>query len=141
VIDGEAVLLGADGRSDFDGLHTRQHDEKVQLYAFDMLAGATATITASCRCRCARPNLARLLARRANGIFIARRSSKVRSAPNCSGAPASWDWRVWCRSMRGGPIALVAAITGSRARTQNTRPIAACRINSKFRLGEMVKVA
>jgi ATP dependent DNA ligase-like protein len=35
VIDGEAVLLGVDGVSDFDGLHARQHDAEVQLYAFD----------------------------------------------------------------------------------------------------------
>src|SRR5215831_16005029 len=33
VIDGE-VILGADGISDFDALHSRQHDEEVQLYAF-----------------------------------------------------------------------------------------------------------
>jgi bifunctional non-homologous end joining protein LigD len=37
VIDGEAVLLGVDGRSDFNGLHSRQHDEEVLFYAFDML--------------------------------------------------------------------------------------------------------
>jgi bifunctional non-homologous end joining protein LigD len=37
VIDGEAVLLGVDGRSDFNGLHSRKHDEEVQFYAFDML--------------------------------------------------------------------------------------------------------
>jgi bifunctional non-homologous end joining protein LigD len=37
VIDGEAVLLGVDGRSDFNGLHSRQHDAEVQFYAFDML--------------------------------------------------------------------------------------------------------
>ncbi|MGY2803996.1 hypothetical protein ACVIHF_000726 [Bradyrhizobium sp. USDA 4506] len=35
VIDGEAVLLGIDGRSDFNGLHSRRHDNEVQLYAFD----------------------------------------------------------------------------------------------------------
>ena len=40
VIDGEAVLLGVDGRSDFNGLHSRQHDEEVQFYAFDMLVSA-----------------------------------------------------------------------------------------------------
>jgi bifunctional non-homologous end joining protein LigD len=34
VIDGEAVLLGVDGISDFNGLHSRQHDDEVQLYAF-----------------------------------------------------------------------------------------------------------
>jgi bifunctional non-homologous end joining protein LigD len=37
VIDGEAVLLGVDGVSDFDGLHTRKHDAEVQLYASDCL--------------------------------------------------------------------------------------------------------
>ncbi|MDI3560010.1 DNA ligase [Bradyrhizobium sp. Arg816] len=37
VIDGEAVLLGADGVSDFEGLHSRKHDASVQLYAFDVL--------------------------------------------------------------------------------------------------------
>jgi hypothetical protein len=31
VIDGEAVLLGVDGVSDFDGLHSRQHDEEAAL--------------------------------------------------------------------------------------------------------------
>src|SRR3954451_4091022 len=38
VVDGEAVLLGVDGASDFDGLHSRHHDDEVQLYAFDILA-------------------------------------------------------------------------------------------------------
>ena len=37
VIDGEAVLLGVDGRSDFNGLHSRKHDVEVQFYAFDIL--------------------------------------------------------------------------------------------------------
>ncbi len=37
VIDGEAVLLGVDGRSDFNGLHSRKHDDEVQFYAFDCL--------------------------------------------------------------------------------------------------------
>src|SRR5215217_8883184 len=37
VIDGEAVLLGVDGRSDFNGLHSRKHNDEVQFYAFDIL--------------------------------------------------------------------------------------------------------
>ena len=37
MIDGEAVLLGVDGVSDFNGLHSRKHDDEVELYAFDML--------------------------------------------------------------------------------------------------------
>ena len=37
VLDGEAVLLGVDGRSDFNGLHSRRHDPEVEFYAFDIL--------------------------------------------------------------------------------------------------------
>jgi bifunctional non-homologous end joining protein LigD len=37
IIDGEAVVLGEGGVSDFDALH--KHHERAQLYAFDMLAG------------------------------------------------------------------------------------------------------
>jgi bifunctional non-homologous end joining protein LigD len=68
VIDGEAVVLGVDGVSDFDTLHSRRHDD--QLYGFDMLAGDGddyRKLPLSMR----KTNLARLLARRANGIFIA----------------------------------------------------------------------
>jgi hypothetical protein len=28
---------GVDGRSDFNGLHSRKHDDEVQFYAFDIL--------------------------------------------------------------------------------------------------------
>jgi ATP-dependent DNA ligase len=34
---GEAVLLGVDGISDFEGLHSRKHNDEVQSYAFDVL--------------------------------------------------------------------------------------------------------
>jgi bifunctional non-homologous end joining protein LigD len=37
VIGGEAVVLGVDGVPDFNALHSRKHDEEVQLYAFDIL--------------------------------------------------------------------------------------------------------
>ena len=37
VIDGEAVLLGVDGVSDFNGLHSRKHNAEVEFYAFDIL--------------------------------------------------------------------------------------------------------
>jgi bifunctional non-homologous end joining protein LigD len=70
VIDGEAVILGVDGRSDFDALHSGKHNEEVQLYAFDMLAGDgddMRQLPLSMR----KANLARLLARSTEGIFIA----------------------------------------------------------------------
>ena len=69
VIDGEAVLLGADGRSDFNGLHSRQHDEQVQFYAFDMLVSDGEDIR-KLPLSMRKTNLARLLARRVDGIFL-----------------------------------------------------------------------
>jgi bifunctional non-homologous end joining protein LigD len=70
VIDGEAVVLGIDGIPAFNTLHSRQHDDEVQLYAFDCLAldgGDTRGLPLSLR----KTNLARLLARRPDGIFVA----------------------------------------------------------------------
>jgi bifunctional non-homologous end joining protein LigD len=70
VIDGEAVVLGVDGIADFEALHLRQHDEEVQLYAFDILAldgEDLRGLPLSMR----KTNLARLLARRPDGIFVA----------------------------------------------------------------------
>jgi bifunctional non-homologous end joining protein LigD len=69
VIDGEAVLLGVDGISDFNGLHSRRHDDEVQLYAFDILAlGGDDLRGLPLHLR--KTNLARLLARRPEGIFV-----------------------------------------------------------------------
>jgi bifunctional non-homologous end joining protein LigD len=38
VLDGEAVILGVDGISDFNALHSRKYDDEVQFCAFDILA-------------------------------------------------------------------------------------------------------
>ena len=38
LIDGEAVVCGDDGVSNFERLHSREHDASVFLYAFDLLA-------------------------------------------------------------------------------------------------------
>ena len=70
VIDGEAVILGIDGRSDFDALHSGKHNEEVQLYAFDILAGDGDDIR-QLPLSMRKANLARLLARRSEGIFVA----------------------------------------------------------------------
>jgi ATP-dependent DNA ligase len=91
VIDGEAVVLGVDGVSDFDALYSQQHDEQVQLYAFDVLAvdgEDLRHLPLSLR----KTHLARLLARRPDGIFVAP-SSRVRSAPTYSARPAGWGWK------------------------------------------------
>jgi ATP-dependent DNA ligase len=69
VVDGEAVVLGVDSISDFNALHSGKNNEEVQLYAFDILAldgDDLRHLPLSMR----KPNLARLLARRPDGIFI-----------------------------------------------------------------------
>ena len=70
VHDGEAVVLGVDGIADFNALHSREHNEDAQLYAIDILAldgKDLRTLPLSMR----KTNLARLLARRPEGIFVA----------------------------------------------------------------------
>jgi ATP-dependent DNA ligase len=69
VIDGEAVILGVDGISDFDALHSNRHNEEVQLCAFDVLAmdgDDLRRLPLSMR----KTNLARLLRGGPEGIFI-----------------------------------------------------------------------
>src|SRR6476661_4157713 len=70
VIDGEAVVLGVNGISDFNDLHSRKHDHEVQLYAFDCLALGRDDL---CRLplHLRKTNLAQLLRGRAEGIFVA----------------------------------------------------------------------
>ena len=56
--------------SDFNGLHSRRHDDEVQFYGFDILASDgddLRKLPLSMR----KANLARLLARRADGIHVA----------------------------------------------------------------------
>jgi len=68
VIDGEAVLLGVDGISDFNGLHSRTHDNEVQLYAFDILVdGGEDVRPLSLQLR--KNNLSSLLRRRVDGTL------------------------------------------------------------------------
>ena len=70
VIDGEAVLLDADGHSDFNGLHSRKHDAEIELYAFDCLALAGDDLR-GLPLHMRKTKLARLLARRVDGIHPA----------------------------------------------------------------------
>ncbi|MCJ9729539.1 hypothetical protein [Bradyrhizobium sp. PRIMUS42] len=70
VIDGEAVILGVDGVSDFNALHSRKHDHEAQLYAFDILAMGGDDVGAL-PLHLRKTNLERLLARRPDGIIMA----------------------------------------------------------------------
>jgi bifunctional non-homologous end joining protein LigD len=69
VIDGEAVVLGVDGVSDFNALHSGKSNDEVQLYAFDILAldgDDLRPLPLSLR----KASLAKLLHRRPSGIFL-----------------------------------------------------------------------
>jgi len=81
VIDGEAVLLGVDGRSDFNGLHSRRLDAEVEFYAFDMLVSDGEDLR-KLPLTMRKTNLARLLARRVDGIHSgAVRAGRGRAGP------------------------------------------------------------
>jgi bifunctional non-homologous end joining protein LigD len=76
------VLLGVDGISDFDGLYGGQHNDEIQVYAFDILAlGGDDLRKLPLHLR--KTSLARLLARRSHP------SSKAISARTCSAPPAT----------------------------------------------------
>jgi ATP-dependent DNA ligase len=69
VIDGEAIIRGVDGYSDFNALHSGKHNGEVEMLAFDILAmddDDLRHMPLSMR----KTNLQRLLARRPEGIFV-----------------------------------------------------------------------
>jgi bifunctional non-homologous end joining protein LigD len=122
VIDGEAVILGVDGISDFNALHSGKHNEELQLCAFDLLAlngDDLRDLPLSMR----NANLARLLARRPDGIFISdfeqgeigpelfRKAcefaleglvSKHRDRPYRGSRQKHWIKMLWAGGRRGG---------------------------------------
>jgi hypothetical protein len=112
VVDGE-VILGVDGVPDFNALHSRKHDEDVQLYAFDILAPDDDLRALPLSPR--KTNLARLLARRTEGIFAAPFEQRE------IGRPVTWALRVLCRNAGIDLIAAVRRRTGSRTRTAPIR--------------------
>jgi len=63
-------VLSVDGIPDFNALQSRKHDHEVQLYAFDCLALDGDDIRKLPRSM-RKTNLARLLTRRPDGIFVA----------------------------------------------------------------------
>ena len=60
--------MGVDGLSDFNGLHSRRHHAEVEFYAFDVLVSDGEDLR---KLPLSMTNLARLLARRVDGIHLA----------------------------------------------------------------------
>ncbi len=111
VIDGEAVLLGVDGVSDFDGLHSRQHDAEVQLYAFDILA-IDGDDLRKLPLHLRKNNLARLLARRPTAFAGEFEQGEI--GPDLFRHACESGLRAWCRNIASGPIAPAPRRIGSR---------------------------
>jgi len=112
VIDGEAIVRGIDGYSDFNALHSNKHNDEVELFAFDILTlegDDLRKLPLSMR----KTNLDRLLARRRMASFCPT-SSRARSAPISSAPPARMAWRAWFRNALIGRTAAAARRTGSR---------------------------
>ncbi len=69
VLDGEAVVLGIDGVSDFDALHSGKQNDEVQLCAFDILIDGDDDLR-KLPLHLRKANLERLLVHRPEGVFV-----------------------------------------------------------------------
>ena len=111
-VDGEAVVLGVDGISDFNALHSGKNNDEVQLYAFDILAldgDDLRHLPLSMR----KPIL-RGCQHADRTASSSRLSKRARSAPTFFARPATWAWRAWSRSVGTGRIGAADRKTGSR---------------------------
>jgi hypothetical protein len=112
VIDGEAVLLGVDGLSDFDGLHSRQHDDDATRCLRRPDAGRRRPSQAAAVDAQDQPRPATgATGRRASSFPI---SSKARSGRTCFARPASSGSRGSSQSIAIAPTGRAGRRTGSR---------------------------
>jgi bifunctional non-homologous end joining protein LigD len=88
--------LCVDGISDFNALHSGQHNEEVQLCAFDILAEGDDDLR-KLPLYLRKTNLERLLARRPEGIFV-NPSERGAIGPDLFRAAYKMGWKDWCRS-------------------------------------------
>ena len=61
------MLVGIDGVSDFNGLHSRKHDDEVKFYTFDILT-SDGEVVRELSLSTRQASLSRLRARRVDGI-------------------------------------------------------------------------
>jgi bifunctional non-homologous end joining protein LigD len=99
VIDGEAVVLGVDGVADFNALHSRRHDDEVQLCAFDVLAMDGDDLRSLPLSR-----------RKSSSIHL----NVARSDQTCFAPRAGWGSKGWYRSAGTDPIRQAGRSIGSR---------------------------
>jgi hypothetical protein len=98
VIDGEAVVLGVDGISDFNALHSGKHNDEVQFYAFDIPALDGDDLRHLPLIHAQGPSFATVSATAGWDLHQPIRR-RARSAPIYFAPPATWVWKVWSRSV------------------------------------------
>ena len=122
VIDGEAVLLGVDGRSDFNGLHSRSTMTKSSSTPSTCLVSDgedLRKLPLSMR----KTNLARLLARRVDGIHLAP-FEQGEIGPDLFRHACLMGLEGLVSKHRDSPTAPADSTAGSRSRTGSIRPSA-----------------
>jgi bifunctional non-homologous end joining protein LigD len=110
VIDGEAVILGPNGMSDFNALHSRKQNHEVQLCALLAMDGEDLrSLPLSKR----KTNLSGFSAADRMASSSAR-SRAVRSDLISSAPPATWALKGWCQSAAIGLTAAAGQRIGTR---------------------------
>jgi hypothetical protein len=104
VVDGEAVILGVDGLSGLNALHSGRSNSEVHW---------TVTTCETFRYRCARRTL-RDFSAAGPTAFSSTHSRPAPSAPTYSKRPARWGWRDWYQSGVTGLTVADDRHTGSR---------------------------
>src|SRR5215475_6006227 len=111
VIDGEAVVLGVDGISDFNALHSGEYNDEVQLNAFDILA-LNGDDLRFLRLSMRKAHLERLLTPRP-GWNLHQLIRAGRDRPRLfSARPATWDSKAWSRNVETALIGAADRRTG-----------------------------
>jgi ATP-dependent DNA ligase len=112
-------VLGVDGVSDFEALYSHKHDDEVQLYAFDVLA-MNGDDLRHLPLTMGKANLARLLAHRPDGIFVAP-FEQGEIGPDLFRAACRMGLEGLVSKRRDRAFVAVDARIGSRSRTRTAR--------------------
>ena len=122
VLDGQGVIFGPDGKSDFDRMRacfSREGAPEAFLYAFDVLELDGRDLRAEPWAR-RRDSLVQLWPTPTSASACAC-TSRTWTAPWCSGRRASWGWRALSPSTETAATAPGVAGNGSRSRTRRIR--------------------
>ena len=116
LIDDEAVILGIDGRSDLNALHSGKHGGAAQLCAFDVLAIGGEDLRALSLC--AKTHLSACYAAGPMGFREPLRDWRDRSGP-LSSSLLHGPWRSWSRNAAIGLTAGVGRRLGEGQKPQS----------------------